>query len=369
MPIKPYKTVKEQKEILISRGLTISDEKIFEEYIASNNYFNVINGNEDLLLSSHVTEKKFYDTATFDDFVRLHKFDKKLSSDLTAILHNFETKLKSSISRNFCKRYCRTPQHTMQYTNKANYVNLKEVFGTRYTLYYDQYEKIVDQFDDFVFFKSGFLYSLIKYNDFIDENVFSIDSTVYTPPEGCNSYSIFSGKKHAVVPIWVAIETLDFGALQRCCHYLTSDVINDVMKDFHLGPSDRELFLNSLDVIRELRNKCAHFSLINRFCTPLSVKILPSLINRLNLNPVEPSRRIYVRALNRKVVKNPAKLNLFDTLKVLGMYEDLSSLKKPLKKLIYQNNRYFERNTYDLNERMLSRMGNVDYKEWKKLFS
>ncbi|MFJ7982271.1 Abi family protein [Lysinibacillus xylanilyticus] len=369
MSIKPYKTVTEQKNILLSRGLTILDETFFEDYISRNNYFNVINGNEDLLLVSQGTGNKFYDTANFDDFVRLHKFDKKLSSNLTAILHNFETKLKSSISRNFCKRYCRTPQHTMQYTNKANYVDINTVFGTRYTLYYDQYGKIVDDFNDFVFFKSSFLYSLIKYNDFIDENIFSIDSTSYTPPTGCNSYTIYSGRKHAVVPIWVAIETLDFGALQRCCHYLTSDVINDVMSDFNLSPTDRELFLNSLDVIRELRNKCAHFSLINRFCTSLNVKILPSLINKLGLNPMEPSRRVYVHALNRRVLKNSAKLNLFDTLKVLGMYEDLSSLNKPLKNLIYQNNKHFKKNTYDLNERMLGRMGNTDYKEWKKLFS
>lgn len=368
MPIKPYKTIAEQKDILITRGLSIPNENFFEEYISKNNYFNVINGNEDLLLVSQEAGDKFYDTASFEDFVRLHKFDKKLSNDLTAILHNFETKLKSSISRNFCKYYCRTPQHTMQYTNKANYIDIKAKFGTRYTLYHDQYKKIVNDFDNFVFFKSSFLYNLINYNDFIDENIFSVDSTNYIPPNGCNSYAI-NPHRHAVVPIWVAIETLDFGSLQRCCHYLTSNVINDVMSDFNLGPTDRELFLNSLDVIRELRNKCAHFSLINRFCTSLSVKILPALINKLGLNPIEPSRQVYIQSLNRRVLKNPAKLNLFDTLKVLGMYENLSSLKKPLKNLIYQNNKYFKKNTYDLNERMLSRMGNTDYKEWKKLFS
>ena len=369
MPIKPYKTIEEQKNILIGRGLTISNHSFFKEYILKNNYFNVINGNEDLLLVNAGIGSKFYDTATFDDFVRLHKFDKKLSSDLTAILHNFETRLKTSIAKNFCEYYCRTPQHTMQYTNKANFRDIKTISGTRYTLYYDQYGTIVDKFDDFLFFKSGFLSNLVKKNDFIDENVFSVNSSSYIPPSGCNSFTIDSGRRQVVVPLWVAIETLDFGGLQRFCHYLTSNVINAVLNDFNLGPSDRELFLNSLDVIRELRNKCAHFSLINRFYTPLYIKILPSLINKLSLNPLEHRRRVYVTSLGRYVLKNPAKLNLFDTLKVLGMYENLSRLKKPLKDLVFQNNKHFKRNTYDLNTRLLERMGNNDYKEWKKLFS
>ena len=367
MPIKPFKTIEEQYNLLLGRGLTISDKSFFTKYILKNNYFNVINGNEDLLLVNSTLVNKFYDTATFDDFVRLHKFDKVLTSSLTTILHNFETSLKTSISKNFCEIYCRTPQNTMQYTNKANYRDIKSKFGSSYTLYHDQNKKTVDKFDDFLVFRTGFLSNLVKQNDFIDENVFSIESTKYTPPAGCNSYP--TNGREVVVPLWVAIETFDFGALQRFCHYLNSNVMNKVLADFNLTPADRDLFLNSLDIIRELRNKCAHFSLINRFSTSLSVKILPALITRLSLNPQENSRVIYVPTIKKKVRKNPAKLNLFETLKVLRMYEDFSNLKKPLKTLIYENNKYFKRNTYDLNSRLLERMGNINYSEWKKLFS
>lgn len=368
MPIKPYKTIDDQYQLLIKRGLKISDKNMFTDYILKNNYFNVINGNEDLLLAAGGSGKS-YDTASFDDFIRLHKFDKTLTNHLIAILYNFETRLKTTIAKNFCDIYCRTPENTMQYTNKNNYRDIKSIHGSFYPLYHDQNKNLVDDFHKFICFKTGFLFNLVERNDFVDETVFSVDSSLYTPPSGCNSYQIKNNTKEVVVPLWVAIETFDFGALQRFCHYLNTNVMNKVLADFNLTPNDRDLFLNSLDVIRELRNKCAHFSLINRFSTSLSVKILPSLIKKQQLFPQEISRKVSIHTLQRKIRKNPAKLSLFDTLKVLAMYEDLSRLKKPLKALIYQNNKYFIKSSYDLNSRLLERMGNIDYIKWKELFS
>lgn len=366
MPIKPFKSATEQYNILIARSLTINDRDFFIDYINKNNYFNVINGNEDLLLVTPESNNKFYHTATFDDFVRLHQFDKVLTNHLTSILHNFETKLKTSIARNFTSSYCRTPANTMQYTNKNNYMDLPGIFGHNYPLYHDQNKNIIDDYDKFLLFKPNFLNTLVKNNDFINIQIFSTPSSGYTPPSGCASYE--KSSKHIIVPLWVAIETFDFGTLQRFCHYASKTVMKKILADFDLNYTDRDLFLNSLDIIRELRNKCAHFSLINRFSTSSSIRILPVLVNRLNLSPSQQIRRINVSGVGN-VIKNPAKLNLFDTLKVFGMYENLSRLKNPLKKIIYTNNKYFKKNTYDLNNRLLERMGNSDYGAWKKLFS
>ena len=82
-----------------------------------------------------------------------------------------------------------------------------------------------------------------------------------------------------------------------------------------------------------------------------------------------------LRKLSNKVVnelalepcnKSPASvLKLFDSLKVLGYFEDLTSLRRPLKAIIYRNNRFFKRRTYDLNDRLLSRMGEDSYNKWK----
>lgn len=365
MPIKPFKSTLDQHNLLISRQLTIKNKEFFIDYINKNNYFNVINGNEDLLLVKPGDKLKNYDTATFDDFVRLHKFDKILTNHVTSILHDFETKLKTSISRHFTESYCRTPQNTMQYTNKKNFLDLPKEFGTNYTLYHDQNKSIIKNYEDFLLFKPNFLNTLVRYNDFIDINIFSTPVNNYSPPQGCASF--VENNYHIIVPLWVAIETFDFGTLQRFCHYAKRTVMEKVLNDFGLQYADRDLFLNSLDIIRELRNKCAHFSLINRFLTSSSIRILPALVNRLNLSPLQQARRIHIRGRG-KVNKNPAIITLYDSLKVLGMYENLSRLKKPLKSLIYTNNKHFKRNTYDLNTRLLQRMENVNYRDWKLLF-
>lgn len=364
MPIKPFKTTLEQFNLLISRGLTISDKNSFIEYINTNNYFNVINGNEDLLLVDLSSNVKSYNTAAFRDFVRLHKFDKLLSNHVMAIIHDFETKLKTSISRNFTNSYCRTPQNTMQYTNKSNFLDLPNKYGQNYTLYYDQNKNIIDKYNDFLLFKPNFLYTLVKSNDFINSSIFSISSNHYSPPSGCVSY--IENGSHFVVPLWVAIETFDFGTLQRFCHYAKRPVLEKILNDFGLTYSDKDIFLNSLDIIRDLRNKCAHFSLINRFLTSSSIGILPSLVNRLNLTPQEKSRRINIKGVGY-VNKHPRIISLYDSLKILGMYADLSRLKKPLQNIIYANNKFFKRSTYDLNTRLLQRMGNVNYRDWKLL--
>jgi abortive infection bacteriophage resistance protein len=365
MPIKPFKSTLEQYNLLISRGLTIRDKHFFSDYINTNNYFNVINGNEDLLLVNLNANVKSYNSATFDDFVRLHKFDKLLTNHVMAILHDFETKLKTSISRNFTHSFCRTPQNTMQYTNKNNFLDLPNIYGLNYTLYYDQNKNIIDNYADFLLFKPNFLNTLVKYNDFINSNSFSISANHYSPPSGCASY--VENGSHIVVPLWVAIETFDFGTLQRFCHYAKRTVMEKILHDFGLTFSERDIFLNSLDIIRDLRNKCAHFSLINRFLTSSSIRILPSLVNRLNLSPQQQSRRINIRGVGY-VNKHSGIITLYDSLKILGMFEDLSRLKKPMQNIIYANNKHFKRNTYDLNTRLLQRMGNVNYKDWKLLF-
>lgn len=367
--MKPFKTIDEQYSILSTRKLKIKDRNFFVDYINKNNYFNVMNGNENLLIPDR-TSSKVYKTETFDDFVRLHQFDKEFSGEVLNILHNFETRLRTSISKHFSSIYCNKIEDTMQYTNKDKYKNLKATYATteNYMLFHQQNGKVVKTFDEFDLFDKDFLNKLVSKHDFINEKVFRIDPKImkYTPPKNCNRY-----KKdvNVVVPIWVAIETLSFGTLKFMCHYLPKVVIDRVLNDFNLIPNDRDMFLNTLDVINELRNKCAHFTLINLFLTSDRVGILPILIRKLELKPINKERKKARIKSGRYIKINASVLNLFDTLKVLALYEDISSLKKPLKKVIYQNNRYFKKDTYDLNYRLLERMGNSEYKQWKELFT
>ncbi|MFS7424516.1 Abi family protein [Carnobacterium maltaromaticum] len=365
MPVKKFMSATDQLSHLRKRKLKIDRDSIFLDYVEANNYFNVINGIEEILIPDP-SKGKIFNTENFNDFIRLHEFDKEISGIILSLIRKFESKLKTAVSIHFSELYCRTINNTMQYTNKKNYVDPRSGKNYRktYFLYEHQSGAIVNKFDEFIFFNksaNNYLQNLEKQNDFIDSNTFYINQP-YSAPAGCCSHN------KLVVPLWVSIELLDFGALKRMCHYLDPNVMNEVLSDFSLQAGDRDLFLNSLDVINELRNKCAHFNLVGRFVTSSNIGILNVLQNKLSLKPGRSPRMVRVRG-GKKYYKGASQLRLYDTLKVLNMYIDLQDLKKPFKKIIYKNNKCFKKGNYDLNMRLLQLMGEPSYKEWKKLFS
>lgn len=349
MSIKPWKSREDLIDTLIDkRDLNIENRDYAIDQIKKKNYFQLINGFETLLLPSPKDKPKKFSTENFKDFEALFQFDKKLSEIVLSIISDFELRLKTSVAYNFCEHHCKSIVDTMQYTNKSKYVNLNN--DKSYTFRNYQYKSICEKFDDFIFFKSGFLNDLVFYNDFINTKFYTDKS--YIPPEGVCK---FTKDKTVAVPMWIAIQTIDFGTLKRLCHYLQPEDMYSVLADFNLQPTDKFYFLSMLDIIQEIRNKCAHGSLINRFRTPAYVKINAAVVNKLNLTPknTTPDSVIY----------------FYDALKVLSVFEDLNSIKKLLKKVIYKNNKYFKKNTYDLNGRLLSRMGESNYSEWKRMLS
>ena len=57
-------------------------------------------------------------------------------------------------------------------------------------------------------------------------------------------------------------------------------------------------------------------------------------------------------------------IKLFDVLKILSFFVDTKPIYKQLQKIIYRNNKKFKGN-YDLNERLLERMGETQLSVWK----
>ncbi|MFS0991625.1 Abi family protein [Enterococcus casseliflavus] len=345
MAIKPWKNLSDLATTLEKdRNLKVKNSSYLINQLKKINYFQLINGHETMLLPDSSRRPKYFETETFDDFEALYWFNKKLSETILSIIANFEIRLKTSVAYHFSKNHCSTINDTMQYTNKANYFNIGTDTSYPFSTY--QYKKIHSDFHNFILFKPRFLDNLIFNNDFIDSSFYK--SLNYSTPPGC---CLFSTDSSVAVPLWVAIQTLDFGALKRMCHYLQPTDIYDILNDFGLPRGKKFFFLNMLDIIHELRNKCAHFSLMHRFETPSGLQINNDVVNELSLNPrdVNPNFRI----------------SLFDALKVLSYFEDTRPILKVLKSIIYRNNKLFKRKSYDLNKRILSRMGEPNYKEWK----
>lgn len=360
MGIKLFQTRDElEKKIFTERKLKNKKKYDFKKIIARKNYFRLFNGFESLLLNNR-TEKK-YEKEDLDHFIKLHNFDHDFSSELFSILRKFETHLKSSISYHFSMLNCNTLNTTMNYTNIEFY---REMGVSTYFFGQNNNKKICLEKNIFLFFAKGKGRDApnhsIYLNKLIDQNRGMIDPDFYKDEEYApiGDVSKYTRDEKVAVPLWVAIQTINFGQLKRLCHYLKDDVMDEVLKDFGMVSSDRELFLNSLDIIHVLRNECAHFTLINRFKTEPKIKLRDDLIDYFNLTPENP----------RTGPDNYSSvIYLFDSLSVLGNFQSLKSLKKILRKIHIQNEKARFTLKYSINDKLLTRMGNRNIKDWYKM--
>ena len=331
MTVKEFSDRDDIESLLFKRKLIFSSDEL-QKVLKNNNYFNFFNGFESLLL--YQRSPKLFKGETLSDFIRVNNFDKELSKEILSLTKTIESKLKNSIAYHFSWKYCNTIPKTMEYTNKQNFLDPRDVLN--YPFRDAQNWKICNDFDEFYLFKAKYSRKLMRENDHI-------------------TVSIYSHNKRALIPFWVAIETLEFGAVIRLLHYLDREVMQAVMKDFNLPISDRFTFLNMIDLIKELRNHCAHGSLACRFRSAKKIHLDRTLIHRFKLEP---------KYHNQGNNFSPSVISLFDTLKVINYFTDTKKVYKIIQKVVYQNNRYFK-GKYDLNERLLSRMGETQLKKWK----
>lgn len=326
MGIKTFETRNSLKNKLHNRKLIFS-ENVLDEILISHNYFNLFNGLETIFLKS--SSPKSYDNVQLTDFINLYQFDKEIRSILSNCLDSVEEKLKSSIAYHFCKRHCVSLTDTMQYTNKVHFMNpANNTPGTptycRYSGIYPfsnhQNRGIYNEFDKFCLFTPYFLSNLIDKHDHIDLSFYQ--DTSYIAPANVAVYRNRSGiyNYNVAVPFWVAIETLTFGEILRLLHYLQDDVLADVLNDFNLPLSKRTPFLNMIDILLCLRNNCAHTTLLNRFRTEKRYRINTLLISSFSLTPKNAD----------------SVLKLYDSIKILGFFTDITALRKPLKILKFK---------------------------------
>lgn len=363
MGIKTFETRGNLKKNLKNRGLIFNDDKL-DKALINYNYFNLFNGLESLFLES--SNPKKFDKVKLEDFIDLYQFDKLFTSELFKYLNSIEGKLKSCISHHFTAKYCGTINDTMQYTNKDNYMDPQNSISSsnnycRYHANYpfvnEQNSKIYNEFNNFSLFKPNFLTNLINNNDYIELNFYT--STSYSAPPNVVKYKVQNGSDRidVAVPFWVAIETLTLGEINRLLHYLKDGELEKVLLDFGVKLSKRAEFLNMLDFLLCLRNSCAHGFLINRFRTPAKYKINSSLKTVFSLKP--------------KNTGSPSSvLSLFDVIKILSYFEDVSTLMCLLNKIIVRNYIFmgFKRG-HNLNKKLLERMGQKSYIEWKRALS
>lgn len=332
---KPFSNVQQQVDLLqFDRNLIVKDVAVAKKKLLETNYFDLINGFETLLLVDKDNKFLGYENKSFDDFLSLYTFDKELSKEILAVISLFESKLKTSLAYHFCETFCCEPLDTLEYLSKHNYEDPSNAFGPNHPAYRDYHE------DSFILFKTSYgRYHNLNYVEYMKNKKPYIGR--YTQP-----------------PFWVVIKSFNMGDLLSMIRLMKSPVLKEVLKDFNLTTSNTDLFINSIEIIKDLRNTCAHFELINRFRNSGSYPINKDLIAKLELNPLSP------QTSQGSKRNNQYRIRLFDALKVLALFSDI----KPIRKVVV---RYYDRNVSIRKKYLvlplLDRMGEPSIINWKKL--
>lgn len=103
---------------------------------------------------------------------------------------------------------------------------------------------------------------------------------------------------------------------------LNTAILDKVVLDMGLTPSEKHILFNSTKIIIDLRNHCAHFGLVNRFRTKHHIKINTDLINKLNLRTKSDGNSHY-------------EIRLFDTLQVLAQFTSLHEVSSLFKEFLW----------------------------------
>ncbi|MEN6646575.1 Abi family protein [Gardnerella swidsinskii] len=227
---KPFTTIRQQIELLKSRGVVFPDEIKAMEILEREGYYSVVNGYKNPFLESK-NSNKYVQGAKFEQIYYLFKFDRELRSIIFAATTRAEALLRSSCS------YCFSQMHGNEvnaYLNETNYEDPKESGG------------------------------LIKaFNRIIENNK-------------SNNQKLNIGKeyiRHCInnhdgqVPLWVLSNDLTFGqmfwfykAQTKCVRGLVAKKYTELYNSSHCSQKD----ITSIKIdsiyrrIKEFRNICAH---------------------------------------------------------------------------------------------------------------
>lgn len=225
---RPFTTVSEQIDKLVSRGMGVGDRDRAERFLLSNNYYRVVNGYKDFFIDrgkSSENNETYRSGSTFDQLVDLYTFDRTLRSlTLDAILV-VESRMKTVTVHAFCEAH-REVEGYLDPSNFRSSRNFPE--------------------------KRSYAKNLIR---LLDTLLKARDNRTH------KDYVEHYKKNHGGVPLWVVCGCLTFGNMSA---------FFDLMKDSDRSEASRLMgraigtdlskgaLKRAYKVIPSFRNTCAH---------------------------------------------------------------------------------------------------------------
>ncbi len=224
---KPFLSVDEQLALIKSRGLAVGDDNDAKHYLKTIGYYR---------LSGywHPFRKEaseyFINGTKFSDVVELYAFDKKLRLIVLDAIERIEVAVRVAMALSLGKDNPFIHLSSNIFFNENNYKEWRKYFDKKYE-------------------------------------------------SSKQPWFITANKKYKELPIWMVIETWDFGLLSYFFSGLNSKYKDIITSNYAVNPT---VLKNWLASINEIRNICAHhqrlwnFSLNNVVKTP---KNLPDMDN------------------------------------------------------------------------------------------
>lgn len=214
--MKPYKTIKEQLDILRSRNVIVGNERFARRVLTYENYYYVINGYKAPFISSTVPDDVYKKGTTFNEIVALYSFDRKLRELLMPDLLRIEHCVKATVIDTFSQHHGH--DHTAylrpESFNSVTFENFRRT--------------------------NALIFELIRLLD---------------PKRQRHDAVRHYLNKYGAVPLWVLSKVMTFGKLNSFYGCMLDADKKEVAAAYGL---DARTFKSIIDFLAIFRNKCAH---------------------------------------------------------------------------------------------------------------
>ena len=257
--MKKFKTIDEQIQILLDRGLMINDIEKAKLYLLSQNYYNIINGYASYFPRNG---EQYTNNTNFDEIARLYVFEREIKQAIFQAIIAMETHLNAIFTYRFAEAYPDIPYA---------YLNI-ECYDKKQTL--------------------SVISTISKLSKTIDK---------YRRYKNNNSIAHYINN-HQDVPIWVLANYLEFGDIRHMLMSSTTKIQNAVAKDLmsfirqHIPKAQifpPETMLSFVENINDVRNICAHNNRLLGFNCRRDSKYWSSLHDKYNINEKDNRRNVY----------------------------------------------------------------------------
>ena len=208
---KEFRTLDEQVNIMINKGLKVNDTDKAKDVLFRENYF-FINGYRTLF---YTKDRKFIEGTTFDELYALFLFDRNLRNIIFKYLLVFENNIKSIISYQLSKKY--------GYMEK-DYLNTKNFTRD------------------------------IKDKRRVEDVINKMNRQIRINGEKHTATFHYITKYH-YIPLWILVKVLSFGLINELFGILKEEDQNEIADFYKTDPDNLKVYLQ---LLANYRNLCAH---------------------------------------------------------------------------------------------------------------